>query len=87
MIDFGTLKCFKPLRFTNANWTRSDGFKRHGIFEIIGKHRNKQGTWICTIRRIASARPDCAINEQWNFSEPYLESETFYDDKALAVFT
>lgn len=46
-----------PFVFINpGKW--SDGFNEHGIFEIMQIDGNK-----LTIRRVATARADCAINE------------------------
>lgn len=86
-IDFGVLKPFKPMRFHNATLYSNTGFRRHGIWEITGKRRKKpRDAWYCTIRRIATARSDCPIGQEYEFHEDYLLEEMFYDLDALAVF-
>ena len=86
-VDFGVLKPFKPMRFHNPDWYSSDGFRRHGIWEVVGKRRNKPlDAWYCTIRRIATARADCRIGEEFEFHEDYLVESMYYDPDALAVF-
>ena len=85
-LDLGVLKPFKLMRFHNADWYRVDGFRRHGIWEIIGKRRGSDGEWRCTIRRIATARADAPIHQEFEFRESYLVEETYYSPKALEVF-
>lgn len=86
-MDFGVLKPFKPMRFHRVGCTRSDGFCSHGIWEITGKRRKKpMDSWYCTIRRVATARRDCPINQEFEFHEDYLVEAMFYDPDAMDVF-
>lgn len=73
----GKLKMLKPFKFRQyGKWT--GGFQQHGIFEIIGKkgdHRFPDSPQ-CTIRRIATCRPDCELGETHTFPEDYLSKYT-----------
>lgn len=69
----GTMKMLKPMRFKNPGAHWSDGFRQHGIFEVMAKRRGEDGKWRCTIRRIATFRPDCPLGEEHEFREEWLE--------------
>ena len=55
----GKLKMLKPFKFKKPGSCWSDGFRQHGIFEIISKEASTTEDPICTVRRIGTMRPDC----------------------------
>ena len=73
----GKLKMLKPFKFVrHGKW--SDGFEQHGIFEIIGKRGRveRPDDPQCDIRRIATCRFNCPLDERKTFPESYLTEYT-----------
>lgn len=54
----------KPFAF-HAKGYRSDGLDRHGIWEIVGCDGMGGDDEKLKIRRIATARTDCPLDEVW----------------------
>jgi hypothetical protein len=54
----------KPFAFRVKGY-RSDGMDRHGVWEIIGCDGMGGENEKLKIRRIATARTDCPLNEVW----------------------
>ncbi len=61
----------KPFAFrSKGKW--SDGFDQHGVFEIVEVHDMDSDRPWALIRRVATARADCPIDETHKFWLSYL---------------
>ncbi len=78
----GVMKMLKPMRFKRSDAHWSDGFRQHGIFEVISKRRGEDGQWRNTIRRIATFRNDCELSEEYEMPEAYLNQAMVPTDLA-----
>jgi len=57
----------KPFAFLDNSSTWADGFSQHGIFELVGVNGIGTPKASCIVRRIATARVDCPLNETRKF--------------------
>jgi hypothetical protein len=64
MSDKLPIPVMKPFAFRVKGY-RSDGMDRHGVWEIIGCDGMGGEDEKLKIRRIATARTDCPLNEVW----------------------
>ena len=64
----------KPFAFRVKGY-RSDGMDRHGVWEIVGCDGMGGDRERLKIRRIATARTDCPLNEIWEVSLQSVKEE------------
>lgn len=61
-VDSHLIPMMHPFAF-RSKLLRSDGFNRHGVWEIIAREDIGTRRERLTIRRIATARSDCPLNQ------------------------
>lgn len=61
-IDSKLIPMMHPFAFRSKH-LRSDGFNQHGVWEIVGREEIGTDRERLTIRRIATAKADCPLDE------------------------